>query len=155
MRHRPGGERGVAALELALMLVLLFALVAVCLPLGVAVVHRVALDQATEQTLRFATTAPNTPELGASSPPCRRPSTAEVASAAQQALAVDGGGSVLASFSITPDSGSAGCSTNPPGTRVAVSLVAPVNLGAVGQLLHIVGLSVPATMTADAFGREE
>lgn len=146
------------------MLVLLFALVAVSLPLGVAVMHRVALDQTTAQALRFATSAPNTPELGATTPApgCRRPSLQQVRQEASDAWSADGGSGSLANVSVAPpntangvDPTLTGCSTNPPGTPVTVSVTAPLDLGAVAELLTIVGFSTPSTMTATALGREE
>lgn len=150
----PERDSGVAAVEMALMLMLLFSLVAVALPLGIAVMHRVELDQIGFQTLRFATAAPNFPEQGSS---CRRPNQAEVQQEAANALQAAGFHSLdpATVATVSPSGGTGPCSTNIPGTPVTVTVTAPLSLGVVGDLLHIVGLSVPPTMTSTALGREE
>lgn len=137
------------------MLVLLLILAAGAVPIGLAVLQRVALDQATAQTLRFATSAPDTPELGATDPApgCRRPDDSQIAAEARSALQADGGGP-LAALSVTPDPGAA-CSTNPPGTPVRLTLATTVSLGPAAGLLRAVGLPVPQTLTSTALGREE
>lgn len=136
-------DAGVAALELALVLGLIFALLALVVPLGVVLRDRLALDRAAGQTIRFATAV----KAGE-----RNNTQAEVAAEAQSAWAAAGGdGTVTAVLGpLQPDPG---CATRRLRT---VTLSTPVDLGAFDFLFRVAGTTAGTPqLTASATSCEE
>ena len=142
--HR--NDHGAAALEFALILPVLFAVLALTFPLGQAFIEKMRVGRAAGTAERFASAAPNNPSYGASA---RRPSAADIATAADDAYVGDGGS--LAGFTVQVSPGSR------PGDVVAVHTAKQVNLGPLGSFLEAIKVipSHTITVSATATGREE
>jgi Flp pilus assembly protein TadG len=139
-------DRGAAALELALLLPVLFAVLALTFPLGQAFIEKMRVGRAAGTAERFASAAPNTPAYGASG---RRPSAGEVVKAANDAYVGDGGS--LTGFNVQVSPGTR------PGDVVAVHAEKQVDLGPLGSFLEVIKVipSHTITVSATATGREE
>jgi hypothetical protein len=149
--ERPRGERGVAPLELALSLTVLFGVIALVLPLAFALREQVRLERSVGQTTRFATRAYFQENPGGTVE--RRPSAASVRDEARRAMTNNGVQSPSAvTVTLQP-------STLPvrTGQRVTITFTQSYDLGAFGGLLDAVGLmpSHAITLTASASAIEE
>ena len=139
-------DHGAAAIELALLLPVLFAVLALTFPLGQAFIEKMRVGRAAGTAERFASATPNSPAYGASA---RRPSTDDVVAAANDAYTGDGGS--LSGFSVQVSPGSR------PGDVVTVHTEKKVDLGPLGSFLEAIKVipSHTITVSATATGREE
>lgn len=145
-------DRGAAALELSLFLVLIFGVLALIAPLGQILREQHRLQHAAADTARFASAAPNTPAYGSTH---RRPSLDEVRTEARRALH-DAGTDAPAGWEMTH------VVVNPeppvrPQEELTVTLSEDVDLGSFGWLLRETGLVPSGTVhiTAHATAVEE
>ena len=139
-------DSGVAALEFALLLTVLFGVLALTYPLGQAFIEKMRVGRAAGTAARFASAAPDSPAYGASG---RRPTTADVQNAADQAYVGDGGS--LSGFSVDVSPGTR------PGDLVQVHTQKVVDLGPLGSFLEVIKVipSHTITVSATASDREE
>ena len=139
-------DSGAAAVELALILPVLFAVLALTFPLGQAFIEKMRVGRAVGTAERFASAAPDSPAYGSSA---RRPTAADVANAADQAYVGDGGS--LSGFTVTVTPGTR------PGDEVVVHAEKSVDLGPLGSFLEAIKVipSHTITVSATASGREE
>jgi Flp pilus assembly protein TadG len=146
MRRPRRDDSGLAALELGLLLTVLFLVIGLIFPLGEALIEKHRLDRTLSDTIRFATATPNTPTADSDG---RRPSAGAVEAAALKSYQSDGGGSD--GFTVTVSTSST------PGGTVTVTVAKKVNLGPLGSFLHSMGLtgSSSITVSSSATGREE
>lgn len=144
-RHR-GDDRGVAALEFALLLSVLFGVLALTFPLGQAFIEKMRVGRAAGTAARFASAAPDSPAYGASG---RRPTSADITNAADDAYVGDGGS--LSGFTVDVTPGTR------PGDIVVVHTQKTVDLGPLGSFLGAINVIPSATITvsATASDREE
>ena len=145
-------DRGVAALELSLFMVLIFAVLALIAPLGQMLREQHRLQHAAADTARFASAAPNTPAVGSSS---RRPSMDDIRAEARRALR-DAGTEAPSGWEAQ------NVVVNPeppvrPQEPLTVTLSEDVDLGGFGWLLRQTGLVPNGTVhiTAHATAVEE
>lgn len=140
-------DRGAAAVELGVLLLLMVIAAVFLFPIGQALVERMRLNRATGDAIRFATAAPNTPAYGSSG---RRPSADEIKAEAVRAYEA-AGGSGLTTADIDVVTGRL------PGDTVTVRLHKSVNLGPIGSFLSALDItsSQSFTVTVNATGREE
>ena len=145
-------DRGAAALELSLFLVLIFAVLALIAPLGHLLREQHRLQHAAADTARFASAAPNSPSVGSSS---RRPSLTEIRAEARRALR-DAGTEAPVGWESTH------VVVNPeppvrPQDELTVTLSEDVDLGGFGWILRSTGLVPNGTVhiTAHATAVEE
>jgi Flp pilus assembly protein TadG len=148
--RRVTGERGAAALEMALVLTVLLAVIALVAPLGEIFQQRIRLERVAGSTARFATTVPDRARYGSVA---RRPTTAEVVAEAQRAWNATGSGPAMAITTTVSKSPA----TAKPGDQIDVTVGTTVNLGPFGSVLSFVGLAdgTTVTVTAEAVGRQE
>jgi len=134
LRARHRGQRGAAALELALLFSGLCAIVLLLAPLPYAMLAKIQLERSAGKAARFAT---QTPDRGRPGLPAgqRRPTAAEVRA---EAIASYGGVGVLTTPVVTTTTGVASC---PRGVAVTVGLQAAVGLGPFAFLYDAAGLS--------------
>jgi hypothetical protein len=139
-------DAGVAALELGLMLTLLFLVLGLVFPLGQMMIEKHRLDRTLADAIRFASATPNT---AASDSDARRPSAAAVQAAALKSYHAAGGGNDGFSADVS--------TTSIPGEQVEVRLHKDVKLGPLGSLMHGLGFihTTTVTVSASATGREE
>lgn len=148
-------ERGVAALELALFMALMFGLLALMAPLGQALVTKNRLERVAGASARFATQLPDHQRPGTMS---RRPTVDDICNDARRG-AMDAG--IIGS---TSDFLLVGCTvkrngtvvTGSDNTRVAgdeitINLTYNANLGAFGGILNAAGIG-PRTISLSATG---
>ena len=154
MRTRPAsegrshGERGAAAVEMAIVLVCLLGLLSLTAPLGLTLRERLRLERLAGQTVRFATAAPDRLRYGSTQ---RRPTTAEVEAEGRRAWAAEGSDPANLTVSVSRSPSSAR-----PGDLIEVSIGTTVDLGPFGGILRLLGNATSTvTMTAQAVGRQE
>jgi Flp pilus assembly protein TadG len=148
-------DRGVAALELALFMALLFGLLALMAPLGQALVQKNRLERVAGEAARFATQLPDHQRPGTLS---RKPTVDDICNDARRA-AMDAG--LIGS---TTDFSLVGCTvsrngavvtgtdnTRVSGDQVTVNLTFTSNLGAFGGILNAAGIG-PRTISLSATG---
>lgn len=140
--HRRTDQGGVAAVELALLLVLLCGVLLLLLPLPYAMLTRVKLERATGRATRFATQTPDRARPGL---PLyqRRPTSTEVQ---QEAIAAYTGPGTLSTPTVTTAS-AAGC---PREVATTVTMQAVVDLGPFAGFYKVVGLLPGGTITMSA-----
>jgi hypothetical protein len=146
-----------AAVELALTLGVLLTVVALVWPLGQMLLEKMALDRAMSDVIRYATAAPNAPEYdpdGTINNPTgsRRPSCTQVSNEFFRAAGVDSGS--RSSYNVSVPT----CPINSQsGQTLTITVQKHVNLGPLGDLLSIAGIthSSSVTVSAAASGREE
>ncbi len=146
MRPRPPADRGAAAVELALLLTVMFAATALLLPLGQLFIEKGRVGRAVGVAARFASATPNEPAYGSSA---RRPTADDVTQAALDAYKASGGSAT--GFNVTVTLGTR------PGDLDTVTATKVVDLGGLAsvlQLLHVSGMHTVA-VSATASGREE
>jgi Flp pilus assembly protein TadG len=145
-RHQAGREAGVAALELGLLMSVLFMVLGLVFPLGAAFIEKHRLDRTVADSIRFASATPNTP---ASDADARRPTAAAVQSATTRTYVADGGSTDGFSVDVVTSS--------VPGGTVHVTVHKKVDLGPLGSFLHSMGWmnSTSITVSSSATGREE
>jgi Flp pilus assembly protein TadG len=157
---RQPGDRGAAAVEMALVFVSLIGMVALTAPLGVAMRERLRVERVAGQTVRFATAAPDRPRSESAS---RRPSIAEIEQETIRGWSVVSPGSdplTTGDVAVLVDgvemSSGAG-SARQPGQQVTVRIQVDVDLGGFGSLLRVIDVlpDTTVTMTAEAVGRQE
>jgi hypothetical protein len=145
-------DRGAAALELSLFLVLIFAVLLLIAPLGNLMREQRRLQHAAADTVRFATAAPNTAAVGSSA---RRPSMDDIRAEARRAL-TDAGSEPPVGWELS------NVTANPeppllPQEELTITLSEDVDLGGFGWLMDITGLVSDGTVhvTAHATAVEE
>jgi Flp pilus assembly protein TadG len=149
-------DQGVAAVEFALVFGLLLSIAAVIWPLGEVLLQKMQLDRAMSDVIRYATAAPDSPEYdpnGVVDNPTnsRRPSCTQVTNEFYRAV---GTSNSAPGYSISIPT----CPINADsGQTVTVTVSKTVNLGPLGDLLSIAGIthSSSVTVSAAASGREE
>lgn len=146
MTMRRSSDTGASAIELALLLPILFGVLALTFPLGQAFIEKMRVGRAAGTAARFATAAPDSPAYGSSA---RRPTTSDVVAAADQAYVGDGGS--LSGFGVDVTPGAR------PGDLVVVHAQKSVNLGPLGSFLEAIQVipSHTITVSATASDREE
>jgi Flp pilus assembly protein TadG len=149
-RHARSDERGAAAVEMAILVSLLVALLAVVGPLIYAIQEQVYLGRAAGSAARFASATPDRKRFdcdGNAMANDRRPSAAQVEREAE--CVRFGSGPVSSSFSVTvtPDP-----STAAPGDRITVTVSDTVDLGLLGALF---GGPQGVTLSSTSIGIEE
>jgi Flp pilus assembly protein TadG len=144
--RRPRRDAGAAFVELALILPVLFAVLAILIPLGEAFIVKMHLGRVAGTAARFGSAAPNSPSYGSSG---RRPTVDEIVQAAGDAYSEEGGTPADLNVQVTPGS--------KPGDVVVVTVSRPVGLGPLGSLLGALNLIASPTITvsATASDREE
>jgi Flp pilus assembly protein TadG len=139
---RRGGrrERGAAALELTLFMVLLFALIALMAPLGLALLTKNRLERAAGSATRFATQVPDHRRPGTD---VRKPTPDEICNDAIVNFR-NAGGSATATVGCTVTVNNVQVTgadnARRPGADVAVHLTVTADLGAFGGILSAAGL---------------
>jgi Flp pilus assembly protein TadG len=146
-------DEGVATVEFALLLGVMLLLVALAWPLGNAFIQKMRLERTMSDVIRYSTATPDTPAYDPDDPIAgRRPTCAQVDDEFFRAYGVTGENRSDFSISIPscPDSLDAGA-------PVTVTVNQTTNLGPLGDLLSIAGIthSSTITVTAAASGREE
>lgn len=141
-----GRDRGAAVVEMALILVVLWGVLALVFPLGQAFIVKMRLGRVAGTAARFGSAAPNTPSYGSTG---RRPTVDEIVQAADDAYAGDGGNPADLRVQVTPGS--------KPGDTVLVTVTRDVDLGPLGSFLEAVNVIASHTITvsATASDREE
>lgn len=136
-------QRGVAALEMVLMLMVLIPLLGLAAPTITAIQEQIRLGRAAGAAVRFASATPETKRLdcdGNAMAKDRRPSAAQVVREAE--CARFGSDPVPGTFSVTvsPDP-----TTASPGQTVTVTVSNTVDLGVLGVFLGRDSVTVSAT----------
>jgi Flp pilus assembly protein TadG len=156
-RTKLANDSGTAAFEAALVLSVLFGVLALIYPLGEMLLQKMALDRAMSDVIRYSTATPNSPEYdpdGTVNNPTnnRRPSCVQVQNEFYRAadVAVADRGSYTVSIPTCP-------SALHSGQTVTVTVSKTVSLGPLGDLLSFAGIthSSSVTVSAAASGREE
>src|SRR5204863_384020 len=137
---RARSDHGVAALELSLFLVLIFGIIALMAPLGVALLEKNRLERAAGSATRFATQVPDHRRPGTDR---RWPTVTDICNDARVAFLNAGG----------PSSATVGChvflngaevtgsdNDRPTGSDVSVHLTVTADLGAFGGILNAIGI---------------
>lgn len=151
-RRRQGGDDGLVVVEFALVFGLLVLVLALVWPLGQAYVQKMSVDRALNDVIRYATATPNVPSYDPDDPPGgRRPTCAQVQHEFFRAYGIANNSPGYTVTVPTCPSASA------PGTTITVTVTKTVNLGPVGDLLSLAGIthSSDITVSATASGREE
>lgn len=143
--RRTGGERGVAAVELALTMGVLIALMLLVAPLAQVMISQQRLERVAGAADRFATQADDRPR-----PDCSgdnaipHPGSACVQTVAAAWLAQAGESSTpLVTVSSNPK-------TTAPGTPVTVTMTITRDLGPFGWLMSVTGFSAHSQITLSA-----
>lgn len=153
-------DRGVAALELSLFMVVLFGLVALMAPLGKALVQKNRLERVAGEASRFATELPDHQRPGTVH---RKPTVDEICNDARQDALNAGVIGSSAGFSLV------GCTvkrngnivtgadnSRVSGDSVTVTLTYDVDLGAFGGILNAAGIgSRTISLSATGLARQE
>ncbi|MGH9155937.1 MAG: hypothetical protein ACRD1K_08935 [Acidimicrobiales bacterium] len=135
-------QRGVAALELALMFTALCLLALLLAPVPYAMLAKIKLERAAGQAARFASQVPDRSRPGLPAGQ-RRPTTAEIAA---EAVASYGGPGTLAPTVVTVFTESS-CPRNKATT---VAMETSVGLGVFAPLYRVSGLAPASTVTLSA-----
>lgn len=144
-------DRGLAALEFVIIYLLIFMLLALSVPLVIALQERIRLERVAGHTARFATAAPDRPRFGSAK---RRPTIPEVQAEAERAYSLIGAPNPGANFDVFVD-------TDPrialPGVQITITITKTVDLGPIGALMSVIGVSESSSidMTVFAVGRQE
>ena len=160
MRRQLADERGVAAMELSLFMVLIFALLALMAPLGKALIQKNRLERVAGEAARFATELPDHQRPGTVN---RKPTVDEICNDARRAALNAGVIGSTADFSLV------GCTvmrnnatvtgsdnTRVSGDSISVNLTFVVNLGAFGGILNAAGIgSRTISLSATGLARQE
>jgi len=141
------GDRGVAAIEFALLFTVMAVVAGLMFPVGQLYLDKIRLGRAAGDALRFATAAPNSPAYGSSG---RRPSVSDIQNEAVRAYIADGGSG------LSPSDVQVTTSALPGGT-VTIHISKTDDIGPVGNLLAVAHAtsSSSITVSVDASGREE
>jgi len=158
VRREIQGDEGVAAVEFALVFSLLLSVLALIYPIGELLLQKMALDRSMSDVIRYATATPNSPEYdpdGALNNPTnsRRPTCAQVVNEFYRAAGLDSSDDKSGYTVSVPTCPVAMQS----GQTVTVTVSKTVNLGPLGDLLSLAGIthSSSVTVSAAASGREE
>jgi Flp pilus assembly protein TadG len=147
-------DAGVATIEFALLLGVLMVLIAMAWPLGSAFYQKMALDRAMNDTIRYATATPNVPAYDPDGNPAdgRRPTCTQVQNEFFRAYGVGAGQQSQYTVSIP-----ACPNLLDAGQTVWITVTKHANLGPLGDLLGMAGIthSSSITVSAAASGREE
>lgn len=142
-------DSGLAAVELVFSLLMLFALVALCAPLGTLLLTQTRLERAAGQAARFATQVPDRGRPGSTG---IKPTIAEIQAVATSSASA-AGINVSTDFAtpvVTQSNGTA------PASLVTVKLTKTVQITGFAGILAFVGLAPNAvTVNATATGRQE
>jgi hypothetical protein len=145
-------DDGLVVVEFALVFGLLVLVLALVWPLGQAFMQKLSIDRSLNDVIRYATATPNVASYDPDDPPGgRRPTCTQVEH------------EFFRSYGIANDSPGytvdvPTCpSASAPGTTITVSVTKTVNLGPLGDLLNLAGIthSSDITVSAAASGREE
>jgi Flp pilus assembly protein TadG len=153
-RAARAGEDGVATIEFALLSGVLLLLIAMAWPLGSAFYQKMALDRAMNDAIRFATATPNVPayDPDGNAADGRRPTCSQVQNEFFRAYGVGAGqqGDYTVTMPACPNLLDAG-------QTVSITVTKNANLGPLGDLLSMAGIthSSSITVSAAASGREE
>lgn len=146
-------ERGAAAVEMALVFLVVAAIFALVAPLPVLLVQQNRLEEAAGRTIRWATSAPGGVRPRQADLPGEARSALRLAGGSDEAVAnltVPGGGAVLLDTTTTA---SRAC---PKGRARRIELRTTISLGAYGALLGVAGIGNPdRTLRASATSCEE
>ncbi len=144
-------DSGLAALEFLLVYLLVLSLLALSVPLVIALQERVRLERAAGHTARFATAAPDRARYGSVK---RRPTIEEVQAEALRAYSLIGTADPGATFSVSVSDDPR---TALPGAQITITITRTVSLGTVGVLMRLIGVSQSENidMTVTALGRQE
>lgn len=139
------------ALEFMFVYLLVFLLLAMSVPLVIALQERIRLERVAGHTARFATAAPDRPRFGSEK---RRPTIEEVKAEAIRAYRLVGGPNPETNFLAEVDKDPR---TMPPQEQITITITKRVNLGAIGVLMDIIGVTGSSNidMTVTAVGRQE
>jgi hypothetical protein len=155
MTRASGRDQGLATLEFALISSVLFLLVALAWPLGNAFVTKLQLERAMNDVVRYATATPNAPAYDPDgTATSRRPTCDQVTHELYRALGIANNASAQAQLQIP-------IFTCPnalaPGQTFSITVHQTANLGPLGSLLDVAGITHSSTVTvsAAASGREE
>ncbi len=155
MRRRTGSESGVATVEFALLLGVLLGLVALAWPLGSTFASKLSLDRAMNDVVRYATASPNAPAYDPDgTATTRRPTCTEVTHELYRSLGIANDTTAQSQYTIAPFT----CPNNlAPGQTFSITVTKTSNLGPLGDLLSMAGITHSSTVavTAAASGREE
>ena len=142
------GDRGSAAIEMALVLTLLCTILTLTAPLAQVFQRKIALERVAGAAARFATAVAEKPRFGVAG---RRPTITEVTNKAAGDWAVDGATAPLTVIlSKSPTVAHAG-------DQVQVTVTTTVDLGLLGSILSFANVTngTSVTVTANAVGRQE
>ncbi len=150
-RARREEDSGLAALEFLFVYLLVFSLLALSVPLVIAMQERVRLERTAGHTARFATAAPDRPRFGSAT---RRPSVEDVEAEAFRAYSLIGASDPGANFDVVVGNDPR---TALPGDQITITIIKTVDLGLIGALMNVIGVtqSSDIEMTVTAVGRQE
>jgi Flp pilus assembly protein TadG len=143
------GDRGAAALEMALVLTLITALVALTAPLAVLFQQKIGLERVAGAVARFATEVQANTRYGVA---WRRPTLFEVTNQATTYWNLVRAAPMPVTLTLSKDP-----TTAKAGDQIEVTATTTVDLGPFGSVLKLVGLAsnTTVTVTAEAVGRQE
>ena len=155
MTRASGRDEGLAAVEFALLSSVLFLLVAFAWPLGSAFFAKLQLERSMNDVVRYATAAPNTPAYDPNgTATSRRPTCDQVTKELYRSLGIPNDPTAQSHLQIPAFT----CpNALAPGQTFSITVNQTANLGPLGSLLDVAGLTHSSTVTvsAAASGREE
>jgi Flp pilus assembly protein TadG len=155
MRRASGRDQGLATVEFALVSGVLFLLVAFAWPLGSAFVAKFQLERSMNDVVRYATAAPNSPAYDPDgTATSRRPTCTEVTQELYRSLGITNDQTAQSQLQIPTFA----CpNALAPGQTFSITVHETTNLGPLGSLLSVAGITHSSTVTvsAAASGREE
>jgi Flp pilus assembly protein TadG len=155
MNRASGRDEGLATVEFALLAGVLFLLVAFAWPLGSAFFAKYQLERSMNDVVRYATAAPNTPAYdpnGAAT--SRRPTCDEVTHELYRSLGIANDPTAQSQLQIPTFTCPIALA---PGQTFTITVNQTTDLGPLGSLLSVAGITHSSTVTvsAAASGREE
>jgi Flp pilus assembly protein TadG len=155
MTRASGRDEGLAAIEFALLSTVLFLLVAMAWPLGSAFFAKLQLDRSMNDVVRYATSAPNSPAYDPDgTATSRRPSCDQITHELYRVLGITNDAAAQSQVQIPTFT----CpNALAPGQTFSITVHRTANLGPLGSLLDVAGITHSSTVTvsAAASGREE
>lgn len=150
-QSRRADDSGLAALEFVLIYLVVFMLLALSIPLVIALQESVRLERVAGHTARFATAAPDRPRFGSEK---RRPTQQEVRDEALRAYSQIGAANPSFNFFVTVTGDPR---TARPGDPITITITKTVNLGPIGALMRVIGATTSSNidMEVTAEGRQE
>jgi len=155
MTRASGRDEGLATLEFALLCSVLFLLVALAWPLGSTFAAKLALERSMNDVVRYATAAPDSPAYDPNGTAAgRRPTCDEVTHEVYRVLGIANNPTAQAQVQIPTFT----CpNALAPGQTFRITVSQSSNIGPLGTLLSVAGITHSSTVTvsAAASGREE